>query len=88
MKTKQSLNSKNLRSLRAITSTYQKDAKILAILVKHGPQTRGQLVTKTGIARSTIWDAVERLNTKEMVKSYSEEPNGRAGRPRVFFEAL
>ena len=61
------------------------DKRILNILKGQGPQTRTQLVQKTSIPRSTLYDALMRLIIKNEVSHFSERPNGRPGRPKVFF---
>ena len=63
------------------------DSKVLTVLKKHGPKTRAELVTITGIPRSTLYDSLLRLILKEKVIKYSEKPVG-PGRPKVFFRAM
>lgn len=61
------------------------DIRVIRILATEGPMTRNQLVTKTGIARSTLYDSLLRLILKKYVSKYSERPQG-PGRPKVFFQ--
>ncbi|OLS19036.1 MAG: hypothetical protein HeimC3_47610 [Candidatus Heimdallarchaeota archaeon LC_3] len=63
------------------------DASVLNILKKQGPITRGQLVKKTGIPRSTLYDSLFRLMLKGLVKKFPDRTNVSRGRPQVFFEA-
>ena len=46
--------------------------------------TRTKLMKETGIARSTLYDALVRLMNKKLVYLYSEAA-GYLGRPRVYF---
>jgi hypothetical protein len=62
------------------------DVRVLDVLIREGPLTRGQLVTKTNIARSTLYDSLLRLILKGRVNKFSERPQG-PGRPKVFFQA-
>lgn len=65
------------------------DTTVLSVLKKHGPKTRADLVTITGIARSTLYDSLLRLTLKNKVNKYSEKPASRGpGRPKVYFKAL
>ena len=64
------------------------DKQILSFLKKSGPITRYDLVTMTGIARSTLYDSLTRLILKGLVKKYTENIHTTKGRPKVFFEAL
>ncbi len=63
------------------------DASVLNILKQQGPITRGQLVKKTGIPRSTLYDSLVRLMLKELVKKFSDSTHVSRGRPQIFFEA-
>jgi len=63
------------------------DENLLEFLKIHGKQPRDTIVKQLGIARSTIYDALQRLESQKLVK---REPyhNQQIGRPRVFFEAI
>ncbi len=63
---------------------YEIDRDILDILRKKGPITRSNLVSTTGIARSTLYDSLTRLIVKGYVISYPEDRKHR-GRPRTYF---
>ena len=63
------------------------DTSVLNILKKQGPVTRGQLVKKTGIPRSTLYDSLFRLMLKGLVKKFPDKSHTARGRPQVFFEA-
>lgn len=62
------------------------DKQVLEILLREGPLTRSQLVKKTGVARSTLYDALVRLILQGHVTKFSERPTS-PGRPKVFFQA-
>lgn len=66
---------------------HELDRQVLDILEQQGPLTRGNLVSLTGIARSTLYDSLLRLILKGYVASYSEDRRHR-GRPKVFYRAL
>lgn len=61
------------------------ERELLEILEKNGPQTRQELVEKTGSHRTTIYDNLTRLIGMNVVKKYSKNQNKR-GRPEVFFK--
>lgn len=63
------------------------DRQIMELLVTKGPLTRAQLVQLTKSARTTLYDSLMRLTIKKLVKSYSENSEGRPGRPKVYFQA-
>lgn len=69
------------------TIVHDLDRRVLSILEKQGPLTRGKLVSITGIARSTLYDSLLRLILKGYVASFSEERRHR-GRPKVYYKAL
>lgn len=57
------------------------------ILVAYGPLTRPELVQLTGIARSSIYDSLQRLIAKGFAVEYNEKRNP-VGRPTTVFDAL
>ncbi|MFW9928304.1 MAG: helix-turn-helix domain-containing protein [Candidatus Thorarchaeota archaeon] len=63
------------------------DISVLKTLEEIGPVTRGKLVEKTGIPRSTLYDSLFRLMLKGLVKKYSDKNQNVRGRPQVYFEA-
>ena len=63
------------------------DRRVLEILTDEGPMTRNQLVTKTSIARSTLYDSLSRLILKGHVSKSSDKSQSR-GRPKVFFKPV
>ncbi len=63
------------------------DIRVLDILAKEGPLTRTQLVAKTNIARSTLYDSLLRLILKGHVTKFSERSQER-GRPKVYFQTV
>ncbi len=69
------------------TSLISLDEKLYDILVVKGPQTRNQLVKITKNKRSTIYDALVRLDLKGKVGKHSKKTSNR-GRPKVFFNAV
>lgn len=64
--------------------TNKTDQIVLQALVDSQPATRMQLCEKTGIARTTIYDALTRLILKKVVIKYSN-PSKTKGRPKVFY---
>ena len=68
-----------------LTTSNPTDIKVYEILLKNGPKTRSELVRLTGIARSTLYDSLVRLNLQGKVEKYNETPEG-PGRPKVFFQ--
>ena len=67
--------------------TNKTDLTIFNVLKENQPATRMQLCDKTGIARTTIYDALTRLMVKKMVFKYSP-PVTKKGRPKVFYRTI
>ena len=67
--------------------TNKTDLTIFKVLKENQPATRMQLCDKTGIARTTIYDALTRLMVKKMVFKYSP-PVTKKGRPKVFYRTI
>jgi predicted transcriptional regulator len=63
------------------------DLRIFNVLKENQPATRMQLCDKTGIARTTIYDALTRLMVKKVVFKYSP-PVTKKGRPKVFYRTI
>ena len=63
------------------------DNKLLEILISYGPCTRSDLVEVTGVARSSIYDSLRRLEFKGVITKYSNR-KGDTGRPTTLFDAL
>ncbi|MHA2232160.1 MAG: helix-turn-helix domain-containing protein [Candidatus Hodarchaeales archaeon] len=53
------------------------------MLKKRGPQTRSDLVKRSGLPRTTIFDSLTRLTIRGVIVRFSE-PRQTRGRPRVF----
>ncbi len=66
---------------------HELDRKLLEILLSYGPLTRSELVEVTGVARSSIYDSLRRLEFKELITKYSDR-RGSTGRPMTLFDAL
>ncbi|WP_455143308.1 hypothetical protein [Candidatus Hodarchaeum mangrovi] len=62
----------------------QTDKQVLDVLTKIEPATRTDICKKTGIARTTIYDALTRLILYKKVVKYSV-PGKSKGRPKVFY---
>ena len=61
----------------------------LVALLKEGPQTRDQLVKKMAIPRTTIYDGLRKLITRNEVKKFPLFATDRSrGRPQVLFSLL
>ncbi|MHA1977234.1 MAG: helix-turn-helix domain-containing protein [Candidatus Hodarchaeales archaeon] len=67
--------------------TNQTDLKVFTALKEHQPATRMELCDKTGIARTTIYDALARLMVMKVVTKYSP-PVSKKGRPKVFYRTI
>ena len=67
--------------------TNQTDLKVFTTLKEHQPATRMELCDKTGIARTTIYDALARLMVMKIVTKYSP-PVSKKGRPKVFYRTI
>ncbi|MHA1206757.1 MAG: winged helix-turn-helix transcriptional regulator [Candidatus Hodarchaeales archaeon] len=67
--------------------TNKTDLAIFNVLKENQPATRMQLCDKTGIARTTIYDALTRLMVKKIVFKYSP-PVTKKGRPKVFYRTV
>ncbi|MHA2271324.1 MAG: helix-turn-helix domain-containing protein [Candidatus Hodarchaeales archaeon] len=61
------------------------DQQIYQLLKKQGPLTRGELVERTGLPRTTLYDALTRLSVRGLIVRFTE-PRQSRGRRRVFFE--
>ncbi|MFX1514895.1 MAG: helix-turn-helix domain-containing protein [Promethearchaeota archaeon] len=64
--------------------TNETDRIILGALSEIQPTTRTELCKKTGIPRTTIYDALNRLILKKVVIKFST-PRKTKGRPKVFY---
>ena len=67
--------------------TNSTDRLLYDLLAKKSPMTRNELVQATGIARSTIYDALLRMILKKLVRTFSNKPTS-PGRPKVYFEVI
>ena len=67
--------------------TNKTDMLIFNALKENQPATRMQLCDKTGIARTTIYDALTRLMVKKVVFKYTP-PVTKKGRPKVFYRTI
>lgn len=67
--------------------TRYKDLKefLINLLNKHGPLSRNQMVDLTGIPRTTLFDALDKLILEERVEKYKLKLN-KKGRPVVYYE--
>ncbi|UCG04378.1 MAG: hypothetical protein JSW11_10395 [Candidatus Heimdallarchaeota archaeon] len=63
------------------------DHDLFQILVAYGPLTRPEIVQLTGIARSSIYDSLQRLIVKGFAAEYKEK-RSHTGRPTTVFDAL
>ena len=77
-----SLDIEQIKSI--IMSENANDIKTYAVLYEKGRMTRAKLMKETGIARTTLYDALVRLIHKKLVYMYSEAV-GDVGRPKVYF---
>ncbi|MFX1285363.1 MAG: helix-turn-helix domain-containing protein [Promethearchaeota archaeon] len=72
-------------TLSDVKITNETDRIILGALSEIQPSTRMDLCKKTGIPRTTIYDALNRLMLKKVVVKYST-PRKSKGRPKVFYK--
>lgn len=67
--------------------TNKTDQVVLGALRENQPATRKDLCEKTGIPRTTIYDALTRLILKKVVVKFSP-PRKSKGRPKVFYRIV
>lgn len=67
--------------------TNKTDVQVIEALVKIQPATRMELCKRTGIPRTTIYDALTRLMLKRVVVKFST-PNKGKGRPKVYYRVV
>jgi predicted transcriptional regulator len=67
--------------------TNKTDVQVVEALLKIQPATRMDLCEKTGIPRTTIYDALTRLMLKRVVSKYSTPSKGK-GRPKVYYRIV
>ena len=76
-----------VRAAQNLTWHNPNDEKIYQLLKKSGPLTRADLVKRTDLARTTIYDTLTRLSIRGLVVRFSERRQSR-GRRRVFYEVM
>jgi predicted ArsR family transcriptional regulator len=59
--------------------------KIVDLLESKGPMTRADMVHQLQVARTTIYDTLVKLMSRNVVDKYPVNNNKR-GRPKVFFQ--
>ena len=64
------------------------DLLVLDKLTVHGPKTRSQLVEITGVARSTLYDSLARLQLQGLINQFCRKSKPGPGRPLVLFESV
>ncbi len=63
--------------------------KVLVALLQTGDYTRPQMVQKTGVPRTTIYDSLKRLIKADIVYRYPlRDGIRRKGRPKVLFSLV
>ncbi len=60
---------------------------IIDLLMKHGPLTRNDMVEYTGMPRTTLYDALDKLILSGKVEKYVLKIN-KKGRPTVYYELV
>jgi hypothetical protein len=63
------------------------DRKVYQMLKKQGPLTRPELVELMGLPRTTLHDALTRLNIRGLIVQFTEPRESRGRRP-VFFKLV
>lgn len=61
-------------------------SKILGYVLEHDPITRGDLMEKSGIPWTTLYDNLTKLRLDDWIISFDEERTTR-GRPKVFYKS-
>ncbi|MHA2232967.1 MAG: helix-turn-helix domain-containing protein [Candidatus Hodarchaeales archaeon] len=61
------------------------DWKVYQLVKKLGPLTRGDLVERTGLPQTTLYDSLTRLTIRGVIVRFTE-PRQLRGRCRVFYE--
>ena len=83
-----SLNSSSLMDdkLKSISPI---EERLISLLKDGGPLTRDQLVKKMAVPRTTIYDGLKKLITRNEVKKYPFYQTERSrGRPQILFSIL
>jgi predicted ArsR family transcriptional regulator len=60
---------------------------ITSLLRDQGALTRGEITSRTGIPRTTVYDTLMNLLISGTVEKYVER-NGKRGRPSVFYQLV
>ncbi|WEU40958.1 MAG: hypothetical protein OdinLCB4_003360 [Candidatus Odinarchaeum yellowstonii] len=60
---------------------------IIELLEKHGPLTRNDMVEYTGLPRTTLYDALDKLILSGKIEKYVLKIN-KKGRPTVYYELV
>jgi predicted transcriptional regulator len=76
-----------LASGSSFSSQNPTDQQVYQMLRENGPSTRDELAERTGIARTTVFDALTRLSIRGVVRRYKQPRNSR-GRRRVYFKIV
>lgn len=63
------------------------DQEIITVLKQHGPLTRGELVSKLNRPRTTIYDHLDNMRKRNVIKSFIR-PKSSRGRPPVFYKLV
>lgn len=79
------INNEKLFTSQENIITNKTDQVVLGALRENQPATRKDLCEKTGIPRTTIYDALTRLILKKVVIQFST-PRKSKGRPKVFYQ--
>ncbi|MHA2295098.1 MAG: helix-turn-helix domain-containing protein [Candidatus Hodarchaeales archaeon] len=66
----------------------EKSARIMQFLLKYGPMTRKDLVKATGLSRTTVFDALSRLECNGKVRRFSYKAHSGRGRPNVLWKVF
>jgi predicted ArsR family transcriptional regulator len=65
------------------------EERLISILKDGGPLTRDQLVKKMAIPRTTIYDGLKKLITRNEIKKFPFYQTDRSrGRPQILFSLL
>lgn len=61
---------------------------IVKILQENGPLTRQSMVNELNRARTTIYDSLVKLMSRNVVTRFTRKENQKRGRPKVYFKLV
>jgi predicted ArsR family transcriptional regulator len=86
-KTTQKTKTRKRTTTKSPPETPNLKGHITELLRSEGALTRGEITTRTGIPRTTVYDTLMNLLISGVVEKYVER-NGRRGRPSVYYQLV